>query len=150
MGCRGRVEPATGKALPPDRALLATRNQGRTPYVWALVPPGGCLDCVGGSPGPLGRCRLPTTPLPRKPSHCASGLPGQTAFSLPETDPGPATAGCGATVVAGTAGARSKGVRLDSAPGGAPWTKRAAVQAAEASARAWTTWTSRPTAASSW
>ena len=68
---------------------------------------------ASGSPGPLERAAgCPPPPTPEAVSLRVRPAPGAKLFSLPETDPGPATAGCGATVVASTAGARrSKGVR---------------------------------------
>lgn len=69
------------KALPPDRALLATGNQGRTPYVWALVP----RNWVPGLRRPRAaraRCRLPTTPYPGSRLTAPTGLRREPNFSV--------------------------------------------------------------------
>lgn len=93
------------------------------------VPPGGAAGCSPEAGSPWGRT-----------------APDSSAFR--KRSAGPATA-VGVRPPRKEGGLKGTRAWLRP-PGAAPWMKQAAVQAVEASARAWTAWTSRPTAASSW
>lgn len=139
--CKARVR----KARATDEAVLATRLQDCTPDVWTSAPLDSSPGLSQAPPGRQGALQATR----QKPA--AAQRDSARLLRLPEAERRIRNGQvCGGGGGPGGSQARRRRPGLAPASGGAPWTKQAAVRAAEASARAWTAWTSRPTAASSW